>query len=107
MFARGDDGYVRMLEDLDDSQAFTTPLSPCIITLLDGDLQFHVFSKYTQNLNKIGNVTFYPINESGFLESIRKSYGVICNAGFQTSSEVIDLGKRLLVIPIDGQYPVQ
>ena len=35
---------------------------------------------------------------------MRTSFGVICNAGFQTSSEVIYLGKRLIVIPVEGQY---
>ena len=29
---------------------------------------------------------------------------MICNAGFQTTSEAISMGKRLLAIPIDGQY---
>ena len=29
---------------------------------------------------------------------------MICNAGFQTTSEVIYLGKRLLTIPVKGQY---
>ena len=47
---------------------------------------------------------FYPVNQYTFLESLRTSFGVVCNAGFQTSSEVIYLGKRLLVIPVKGQY---
>ena len=32
------------------------------------------------------------------------SKGVICNAGFVTPSEALYLGKRLLVIPLNGQY---
>jgi len=68
------------------------------------DMKFHVFSKQTKNKSEIGNIVFLPINESVFSESLSQSYGVICNAGFQTTSEVIYLGKRLLAIPIKGQY---
>ena len=49
-------------------------------------------------------MSFFPINESSFSKSICESYGVIANAGFQTTSEVIYLGKRLLAIPVEGQY---
>jgi len=68
------------------------------------DLKFHIFSKNTNKIRYINNIIFYPISNTDFLESIRKSYGVICNAGFQTSSEVLYLGKRLLVVPVNGQY---
>ena len=68
------------------------------------DLKFHIFSKNTHVVNELNNCFFFPINELTFSESIRDSYGVIANAGFQTTSEVIYLGKRLLAIPVDGQY---
>tara|TARA_Y100000994_G_C15692629_1_gene442171 strand:+ start:216 stop:1196 length:981 start_codon:yes stop_codon:yes gene_type:complete len=68
------------------------------------NIKFHIFSKDMCQINHINNITFYPISEDFFLESIRCSSGVICNAGFQTSSEVIYLGKRLLVVPVEGQY---
>jgi len=65
---------------------------------------FHIFSKNITKSKKRGNCLFKTTNQVNFLESMRNSSGVICNAGFQTSSEVIYLGKRLIVIPIDGQY---
>ena len=68
------------------------------------ELQFHVFSKKTSVLNQVDNVLFHPISKLSFLESMRTSFGVICNSGFQTTSEVLYLGKRLLTIPIKGQY---
>ena len=68
------------------------------------DLKFHIFSKHTDVVNKLNNCVFYPINEISFSKSVRNSYGVIANAGFQTTSEVIYLGKRLLAIPVSGQY---
>ncbi len=68
------------------------------------NLEFQIFSKNTKVLNKLDNCLFFPINESLFSKSICESYGVIANAGFQTTSEVIYLGKRLLAIPVEGQY---
>ncbi len=35
------------------------------------------------------------------------SQGVLCNAGFQTPSEALFLKKKLLVIPMKGQYEQQ
>ena len=68
------------------------------------NLKFHIFSKNTHIINELDNCVFFPINEVTFAESIRDSYGVIANAGFQTTSEVLYLGKRLLAIPVEGQY---
>tara|TARA_B100002052_G_C15830161_1_gene574956 strand:- start:74 stop:1060 length:987 start_codon:yes stop_codon:yes gene_type:complete len=68
------------------------------------ELKFHIFSKKTTVVNQIGNILVYPISKLGFLESMRTSLGVICNSGFQTTSEVLYLGKRLLTIPVKGQY---
>ena len=67
-------------------------------------LHFHIFSKNVKSPQIHVNCTLNPIDQTSFIESMRTSFGVICNAGFQTSSEVIYLGKRLLVIPVDGQY---
>ena len=67
-------------------------------------LKFEIFSKHTKSITNYNNCVFFSIDKSNFLESIRSSYGVICNAGFQTSSEVLYLGKRLIVVPVEGQY---
>ncbi len=68
------------------------------------ELSFHIFSKNINKKYTQDNIRFFPIDEVSFLHSLSTSYGVICNAGFQTSSEVMYLGKRLLVIPVGGQY---
>tara|TARA_B100001250_G_C19777434_1_gene780260 strand:+ start:119 stop:1099 length:981 start_codon:yes stop_codon:yes gene_type:complete len=67
-------------------------------------LNFHIFSKNVKTDQVHNNCILKPIDQMSFLESMRTSAGVICNAGFQTSSEVIYLGKRLLIIPVGGQY---
>jgi len=68
------------------------------------DLKFHVFSKKNKVKKEIDNCIFFPINQLLFVESLKNCYGVICNTGFQTTSEVLYLGKRLLTIPVKGQY---
>ena len=68
------------------------------------DLKFHIFSKKIKTQHEMANINFFPIGELSFFDSILTSYGVICNAGFQTTSEVMHLGKRLLAIPVKGQY---
>ena len=68
------------------------------------NLKFHIFSKETKYINHRSNCIFSPIDKIKFIDSLRFSYGVICNTGFQTTSEVLYLGKRLLTIPVKGQY---
>jgi uncharacterized protein (TIGR00661 family) len=67
-------------------------------------LQFHVFSKFAEAVEKHGNVTVYPVGNDEFLESFRTCSGVICGAGFETPAEAMYLGKRVLCIPIKKQY---
>ena len=65
---------------------------------------WHVFTKHTDSIQTEKNVVFHPLSEQGFLDSLASSSGVLCGAGFQTSSEALFLGKKLLVVPIEGQY---
>jgi predicted glycosyltransferase len=48
-----------------------------------------------------------PIDNKAFLKSMASSKGVLCGAGFETPAEAMYLGKRLMVIPMKGQYEQQ
>ncbi|MFK8042983.1 MJ1255/VC2487 family glycosyltransferase [Congregibacter sp.] len=50
-----------------------------------------------------GNLHVLPTSLKGFQEDLATCAAVICNAGFELSSECIALGKRLLVKPLDKQ----
>ena len=50
------------------------------------------------------NCMVRPINKETFDGSLRCSQGVITAGGFQTVTESLYLGKKLLVIPTKGQY---
>jgi uncharacterized protein (TIGR00661 family) len=69
--------------------------------------KWEVFSKRCHEVYAQGNVTFYPVNGKSFVKSMVSSAGVLCGAGFQTPSEALFLKKRLLVIPMTGQYEQQ
>ncbi|MBI2283997.1 MAG: glycosyl transferase [Bacteroidetes bacterium] len=67
-------------------------------------IRFEVFSKKITEVTVMGNITLYPISNEGFTRSLIDSHGVITGAGFETPAEALYLGKKLLVLPIRGQY---
>lgn len=69
-----------------------------------GDTQWHVFSKHNRIELNIGNITVKRINNKEFVSSMASASGVICGAGFETPAEALFLGKKLLAIPMKGQY---
>lgn len=73
------------------------------LSLIEG-IKWEVFSKHTKSEVLIGNFHVRPIQHEAFLKSMASSSGVICAAGFGTSSEALYLGKKLLVIPQKKQY---
>lgn len=70
-------------------------------------VKWEVFSKHTKDNYACGNILIQSINNQRFIESIVSSEGVLCNAGFQTSAETLFLKKKLMVIPMKGQYEQQ
>jgi len=66
--------------------------------------KFELFSKHIQSPFEIDNLKFSPINLEGFTKSLINCHSVIMSAGFEGPSEALFLGKKLMVIPIKGQY---
>jgi uncharacterized protein (TIGR00661 family) len=65
--------------------------------------RFEIFGNMSEK-RVVGNCSFNPANNLLFIEKLRTCSGVICGAGFELPSESIYLGKKLLAIPIKGQY---
>ncbi len=63
-----------------------------------------VFSKHATTRKIYGNVDVRPISDKTFLKAIEHCKGVLCSAGFGTTSEALYLKKKLLVIPMKSQY---
>lgn len=71
------------------------------------EIKFEVFSKHHKKPVSQKNIKISPIQGKKFLESMASAHGVICNAGFGTTSEALFLRKKLLVIPMKNQYEQQ
>jgi uncharacterized protein (TIGR00661 family) len=69
------------------------------------DVRWEVFSKHYKGDPYVdGNVTVYPTGNGEFERSLSSCEGLLCGAGFDTPSEALYLGKKLMVIPMKGQY---
>lgn len=68
------------------------------------DVCFHIFSDQIDKTTRIGNIILFPIQRGLFEKSMIESKGVITGAGFETPAEAMYLGKKLMCIPVKGQY---
>ncbi len=68
------------------------------------NVKWRVFSKHAETLYRKGNVQIRPICNKSFEQSMAWSKGVICGAGFETPAEALFFKKKLLVVPMKGQY---
>ncbi len=68
------------------------------------EVSFQVFSKKIKQPFRQANIEWMPISNEGFTRSMIDSAGVITGAGFETPAEAMYLQKKLLCIPIKGQY---
>lgn len=89
--------YTVYLPSYDDERIYKT-------LKLFKSVKWHVFSKKCKKKYKEDNVVFFPIQTEPFLLSMASSEGVLCNAGFGTTSEALFLKKKLLVIPMKNQF---
>jgi uncharacterized protein (TIGR00661 family) len=71
------------------------------------DMQWQVFSKHSKKLMGEKNVTIQPIDNDAFVASMASCEGVLCGAGFETPAEALFMKKKLMVIPMKGQYEQQ
>ncbi len=77
-----------------------------ILSLIE-DVDWQVFSKHNKQSTRNGNVWIRPINNDEFIDSMSKATGIFCGAGFETPAEAMFLKKKLMVIPMKGQYEQQ
>ncbi len=70
-------------------------------------IKWQVFSKHNKTSLTKGNINIQPINNEAFIKSMAGSRGVLCGAGFETPAEALFLHKKLMVIPMKGQYEQQ
>ncbi len=71
------------------------------------DATWEVFSKHNKEPKTIGNVRLMKIDNTAFVKSMASAAGVLCGGGFEGPAEAMYLGKKVLVIPMVGQYEQQ
>ena len=81
-------------EDLNEIIDFVSPFT---------DYQFQIFAKVDKPSSR-GHIKINPLSHQEFHRQLNSCAGVISNAGFELSSEALQLGKKLLVKPLTGQY---
>jgi uncharacterized protein (TIGR00661 family) len=67
-------------------------------------LEFHIFSADIQNHIRKENCLLFPLGKESFSHSLIHSQGIITGGGFETPAEALFLGKKIMSIPIKGQY---
>lgn len=71
------------------------------------DIRWQVFSKHSKKEYREKNIHIRPVNNDDFIESLIHCTGILCGAGFETPAEALYLKKKLMVIPMKGQYEQQ
>lgn len=71
------------------------------------ETNWQVFSKHNIKEHHQGNVHIRPINNEFFIKSLLSSKGLFCGSGFEAPAEALFLKKKLLVVPMKGQYEQQ
>jgi uncharacterized protein (TIGR00661 family) len=71
------------------------------------NVEWQVFSKHSKKSYFEKNILVFPIENDSFIKSMASSSGVLCGAGFETPAEALFLEKKLMVIPMKGQYEQQ
>jgi uncharacterized protein (TIGR00661 family) len=71
------------------------------------DFHFEVFSREVTQVIQNGHVRFIPVNRKVFDQSLINCAGIITGGGFETPAEALYLKKKLITIPIKGQYEQQ
>lgn len=66
--------------------------------------KFHWFLSEVKTKQTVKNITYYPVNQKDFNESLINCHGIITGGGFETPSEALYLRKKILSIPILNHY---
>lgn len=72
-----------------------------------GDVQWQIFSKHTKTSYADGNAQVFPVQNELYNKSMASSAGVLTGGGFESPAEAFFMGKKVMVIPMSGQYEQQ
>jgi uncharacterized protein (TIGR00661 family) len=67
-------------------------------------VEFQWFLNDIKEVHSIGNITYFPVNQNLFNESMINCHGILTGGGFETPAEALFLNKKILSIPIKKHY---
>jgi uncharacterized protein (TIGR00661 family) len=67
-------------------------------------VHFEVFTKEVSSIVCNRNITYFPINNKTFTQSLIRSNGIITAGGFETPAEAMYLNKKIISIPIKQHF---
>lgn len=71
------------------------------------DVQWQIFSKRQKTQYKEGNILISPVNNEAFNKSMASCEGLLTGGGFEGPAEAMFLKKKVMMIPMSGQYEQQ
>src|SRR5215204_1169414 len=66
--------------------------------------RFEVFSSEVNQVVKHDHIELIPVSKNRFNQSLISCAGIITGAGFETPAEALYLKKKIIAMPIKGQY---
>lgn len=67
-------------------------------------VKWEVFSKHQKSAYQFGNIHVCPIDNVAYNKSLASCEGLLTGGGFEAPAEALYLGKKVMVIPMKGQY---
>jgi conserved hypothetical protein len=80
-------------ESIDDIRELLLPFS---------DYNFMIYHPEASEMTE-GHLSWHRPARHSFQQDIQRSEGVLCNAGFMLASEVLQIGRKLMIKPVRGQ----
>ncbi len=71
------------------------------------EVSWEIFSKHTKKEYTEGNVRIKPIQNEAFNKSLATSAGLLTGGGFEGPAEALFMHKKVMMIPMKGQYEQQ
>ncbi|MBE9585444.1 glycosyl transferase [Mucilaginibacter sp. JRF] len=71
------------------------------------EVEWHVFSKRQKAPLREGNVQIFPVNNETFNQSLASCEGLLTGGGFEGPAEALFLQKKVMMIPMRGQFEQQ
>lgn len=68
------------------------------------EYRWQLFSKHTKTAYQQANVLVSPVSNVAYLQALANCSALLTGGGFEAPAEALFLGKKIMVIPMKGQY---